>query len=132
MHLLAKLHQLQYTVENVDHYQNHPLGRLDKHVDFMGEALDKLGRFINELNNCMNTQDVQIEQLANMVNNLVRKVEVKSLKANREEHCKVINTLMVKVITLEQCVEDVQRKAFPQVVRTLPNCRLLVDTFSSL
>jgi hypothetical protein len=68
----------------------------------------------------------------NMVNNLVRKVEVKSLKANREEHCKVINTLMVKVITLEQCVEDVQRKAFPQVVRTLPNCRLLVDTFSSL
>jgi hypothetical protein len=36
-------------------------------------------------------------------------------KGNREEHHKVINTLTAKVIALEQCVEDVQRKAFPQV-----------------
>jgi hypothetical protein len=80
-------------------------------IDFMGEASDKLGRFINEFNNRIDTQDVQIEQLANMVN-LIGKVEgqqkeIKLFKSNHEEHH--------KVIALEECVEDVQKKVFPQV-----------------
>jgi hypothetical protein len=55
-----------------------------------------------------------------MVNNLVGKVEgqakeIKTLKTNQEEHCWVINTLTAQVIALEECVEDVQKKAFPQV-----------------
>jgi hypothetical protein len=55
-----------------------------------------------------------------MVNNLVENVEgqqkeIKLLKNNCKEHCKDINILTAKVITLEQCIEDVQKKAFPQV-----------------
>jgi hypothetical protein len=65
-------------------------------------------------------QCVQINQLADMVNDLVGRsekqaVEIKNLKADRETHRKVINTLTAKVIALEECVEDVQKKAFPQV-----------------
>jgi predicted nucleic acid-binding Zn-ribbon protein len=65
-------------------------------------------------------QVVQIEQLANMVNDLIGRTEkqakeIKGLKDNREEHRKVINTLTTKVIVLEQCVEDIQRKVFPNV-----------------
>jgi hypothetical protein len=55
-----------------------------------------------------------------MVNNLVGKTEmqakeIKGLKNNQEEQRKVINTLTTKVIALEQCVEDVQRKVFPNI-----------------
>jgi hypothetical protein len=55
-----------------------------------------------------------------MVNDLVGKTEaqakeIKNLKSDRELHCKVINTMTAKVIALEQCVEDVQKKAFPSV-----------------
>jgi methyl-accepting chemotaxis protein len=90
-HLLAKVHQLQSSIEEVDCCQNYPLGRLDEQVNFMGEALDKLGRFIDELNSHVDTQDTQIEQLTNMVNDLVGKVEdqakeIKMLKTNQEEH----------------------------------------------
>jgi hypothetical protein len=42
----------------------------------MGEASDKIGRFVDEINNCINTQDMQIEQLANMVSDLIGMVEV--------------------------------------------------------
>jgi hypothetical protein len=68
----------------------------------------------------IDAQDIQIKQLANMVNNLVGKTEnqaneIKGLKCNWEEHRKVINTLTAKMIALEQCVEDVQKKAFPKV-----------------
>jgi hypothetical protein len=91
IHLLSKIHQLQSMVENMDCQQNHPLGRLDKHINFMGDAADKLGQFIDGLNNRIDTQDVQINHLANMVNDLIGKVEgqakeIKSLKTNREEH----------------------------------------------
>jgi hypothetical protein len=91
---------------------------------------------IDELNNCVDTQDIQIEQLANMVNNLIRKMEkqqkeIKDLKSDQEMHCKVINTLMAKVIALEECVEGVQKKAFPQVGGMLPNYQLLIDMSSS-
>ena len=40
---------------------------------------------------------------------------VPSVKSNWKEHCRVINTLTATVITLEQHVEDVQKKAFPRV-----------------
>jgi archaellum component FlaC len=107
----------------VDHHQHHLVDRLGECVNLMGEASDKLGRFIDKLNNHIDTQEVQIEQLANMVNDLVgmteaQKKEIKSLKSRQEDHRKVINTLIVKVITLEQCVEDVQKKVFPQVRRS--------------
>jgi hypothetical protein len=52
--------------------------------------------------------------------------EIKLLKSNCEEHRRVINMLTAKVITMEQCVEDVQRKAFPQVGGTLPNLLMLL------
>jgi hypothetical protein len=86
----------------------------------MGEASNKLGRFIEELNNCINTQDMQIEQLANMANDLIRKVEgqakeIKALKTGQDEHCQVINTMTTKVIVLEQNTKDIQKKVFPQV-----------------
>jgi uncharacterized coiled-coil protein SlyX len=82
--------------------------------------VDCVGSVVDELNDRINLQDVQIEQLASMVNDLVGKVEgqakeIKNLKANRESHCKVINTMTAKVIALEQCMEDIQKKAFPQV-----------------
>jgi chromosome segregation ATPase len=81
---------------------------------------------VDELNSCINVQDVQIQQLANMVNDLVRKVEgqakeIKSLKTNCEEQRKVINRMTAKVIALEQYTEDIQRKVFPQVGGMLPN-----------
>ena len=55
-----------------------------------------------------------------MVNDLVGKVEnqaneIKGLKRGKEEHCKVINNLTTKLITVEECLEDVQKKAFPRV-----------------
>jgi hypothetical protein len=67
---------------------------------------DKLWRFIDKLNHHVDTQDVQIDQLANMVNDLVGKVEgqqkeIKTIKADQERHRKVFNTLMAKVIALE-------------------------------
>jgi hypothetical protein len=46
-HLLAKIHQVQSSIVEMDCKQNHPLDCLDECVDFMGEASDKLGRFIN-------------------------------------------------------------------------------------
>ena len=54
-----------------------------------------------------------------MVNNLVRKVEgqaeeLKVEQERREEYCKVINTLTAKSIAVEQCLEDMQKKAFPR------------------
>jgi hypothetical protein len=81
---------------------------------------------VDKLNEHINLQDVQINQLADMVNDLVGKTEeqakeIKDLKADREVHRKVINTMTAKVIALEQCVEDVQKKAFPQVGGTWPS-----------
>jgi cell division protein FtsL len=44
-------------------------------INFIGEASDDVGRVINELNGRIDAQEVQIEQLANMVNDLVRRTE---------------------------------------------------------
>ena len=75
---------------------------------------------VDELNTRIDAQDVQINQLVNMVNDLVGKVEsqakeIKLLKSNQEDQRKVINCLTAKFITLEECMEDVQKKAFPKV-----------------
>jgi hypothetical protein len=89
-------------------------------VDLIRDVSDRVGRVFNELNSCVDAQDVQINQLANMVNNLVGKVkgqskEIKSLKLDHDCHCKVINTLTMKIIALEQYTKDIQKKVFPQV-----------------
>jgi uncharacterized coiled-coil protein SlyX len=118
--LLAKIHMLDDKIGRVDCQQNHPMDHLEEHLDFIGDASDRVGKVVDELNNHIDSQDVQIEQLANMVNNLVGKVEnqvnkIKGLKWGKEEHSKVINNLMAKLIAVEECLEDVQRKAFPRV-----------------
>jgi hypothetical protein len=118
--LLSKVHCLESQLRDISHLQNHPVDKLREQVDFIGDAANRVGRVVDKLNERINLQDIQIEQLANMVNDLIRKVEgqakeIKNLKADKEVHHKVINTMTAKVIALEQCVEDVQKKAFPQV-----------------
>jgi archaellum component FlaC len=135
--LLAKIHVLDDKIRSINRQQNHPIDHLEECINFIGGSLDCIGKVVDELNDCIDAQGVQIKQLANMVNNLIGKTEkqaneIKVLKDNWEKHCKVINMLTAKVIPLEQCVEDVQRKAFPQVGGTLPNHCLFVDTSSSL
>jgi hypothetical protein len=99
---------------------------LNERIDFIGDAADHVGSVVDELNDHINLQDVQIEQLANMVNNLVGKTkvqakEIKNLKSDRESHRKVINTMTTKVISLEQCVEDVQKKHMVQRKKYQPS-----------
>jgi methyl-accepting chemotaxis protein len=118
--LLAKIHCLESQLRDVSRLQNHPVDRLQEQTDLVGDAMDRVGRVVDEANERVNLQDAQINQLADMVNDLVGRsekqaVEIKNLKADRETHHKVINTLTAKVIALEECVEDVQKKAFPQV-----------------
>jgi hypothetical protein len=118
--LLAKIHVLDDKIGRVDRQQNHPIDRLEEHLDFVGDASDCVGKVVDKLNNQIDVQDIQIQQLANMVNDLVGKVEnqankIKGLKRGREEHRKVINNLTTKLIAVEECLEDVQKKAFPRV-----------------
>jgi chromosome segregation ATPase len=118
--LLAKVHCLESQLRDVSRLQNHPVDRLQEQTDLVGDAVDRVGRVVDEANERINLQDAQISQLADKVNDLVGRsekqaVEIKNLKADRETHRKVINTLTAKVIALEECVEDVQKKAFPQV-----------------
>jgi uncharacterized coiled-coil protein SlyX len=118
--LLVKIHMLDNKIGHVDHSQNHPVDRLDEHIDFIRDAADQVGKVVDELNDRIDVQDVQIQQLANMVNDLVGKVEgqakaIKSLKDSREEQRKVINRMTAKVITLEEYTTDIQKKVFPQV-----------------
>jgi methyl-accepting chemotaxis protein len=85
--LLVKIHVLDNKIGQVDRQQNHPVDRLDEHINFIGEATDRVGKVVDELNSHIDVQDVQIQQLANMVNDLVGKVEgqakvIKSLKEN--------------------------------------------------
>jgi prefoldin subunit 5 len=124
--VLAKIHVLDNKIGRVDRQQNHPVDRLDKRIDFVREATDRVGKVVDELNSHIDCQDVQINQLANMVNDLVGKVggqakAIKSLKESREEQHKVINWMTAKVISLEQYTEDIQKKVFPQVGGKLPN-----------
>ena len=118
--LLAKIHMLNKKMIRLDQRQDHPIDCLDEHIDFVGEAADHIGRVVDELNSRIDAQDVQIEQLANMVNDLVGMVEsqaneIKQLNSNQETQRKVLNNLTAKFIALEDCVEDIQKKAFPKV-----------------
>ena len=118
--LLAKIHVLHKKMICLDQRQDHPIDCLDERVDFVGEATDCVGRVVDELNHRIDVQDVQIDQLANMVNDLVGMVEsqakeIKLLKSNQETQHKVLNNLTDKFIALEECMEDVQNKAFPKV-----------------
>jgi methyl-accepting chemotaxis protein len=85
---------------------------LDECIDFVGEATDRVGKVVDELNSRIDVQDVQINQLANMVEEQAK--AIKSLKESQEDQRKVINWMTTKVITLEQYTEDIQ-KVFPQV-----------------
>jgi chromosome segregation ATPase len=118
--LLAKIHVLDNKIGQVDRQQNHPIDCLEEHLDFVGDASNRVGKVVDELNSQIDVQDVQIQQLANMVNDLVGKTEkqakeIKGLKDDWEEQRKVINQLTAKVIALEQYTEDIQKKVFPQV-----------------
>jgi hypothetical protein len=89
--LLSKIHCLELQLRDVGRLQNLPVDRCNKRIDFIGDAADRVGSVVDELNDWINLQDVQIKQLANMVNDLVGKVEgqakeIKNLKADRESH----------------------------------------------
>jgi uncharacterized coiled-coil protein SlyX len=120
--LLAKIHVLDNKIGQVDRTQNHPVDCLEERIDFIGDASDRVGKVVDKLNGRIDCQDVQIQQLADMVNELVGKVEgqakaIKSLKEGREEQRKVLNRMTAKVIALEQYTEDIQKKVFPKVRR---------------
>jgi hypothetical protein len=91
---------------------------LEEHIDFISES-DCVGRVVDKLNGHIDAQEVQIKQLANMVNDLWEDrrtgQENQGIELDHEGHHKVINTLTHKIIALEQCVEDVQKKVFPKV-----------------
>jgi uncharacterized coiled-coil protein SlyX len=114
---------LDNKIGRVDHQQNHPIDCLDECIDFIGDSADRVGKVVDELNGRIDCQDVQIQQLADMVNDLVGKVEgqakaIKGLKEGWEEQRKVINRLTAKLIAVEQYTEDIQKKVFPKVRRS--------------
>ena len=80
--LLAKIHVLHKKMIRLDQRQDHPIDCLDERVDFMGEATDCVGRVVDELNHRIDAQDVQIKQLANMVNDLVSTVADQAKEMN--------------------------------------------------
>jgi methyl-accepting chemotaxis protein len=73
--LLAKIHCLESQLGDVGCRQNHPVDRLEECIDFIGEASNHVGGVVDKLNSRIDAQEVQIEQLANMVNDLVEKTE---------------------------------------------------------
>ena len=87
----AMTHCLESQLRDVGCLQNHPVDRLQEQTNFIGDAVDRVGWVVDELNKWINLQDVQINQLADMVNDLVGKTEgqtqeIKDLQANREVH----------------------------------------------
>jgi hypothetical protein len=79
-----------------------------------------MGRVMDKLHDQINKQDVKVEQLANIVNELVGTVkaqrkELAVHKMSLNKHCQVINTLTAKLMHMDDCMEEVQRKVFPQV-----------------
>jgi hypothetical protein len=53
-------------------------------------------------------------------------VGLKTSEKECRDDRKVINTMTAKVIALEQCVEDIQKKVFPQVGGKWPNILIVV------
>lgn len=104
--LLAKIHCLLSSLEDMSHCQNHLVDRLADCINFVGDTSNWVGQVVDELNSRIDAQDTQMDQLANMVNNFIGKVEsqakeIKMLKTNQEDHHHVINTMTAKVIALE-------------------------------
>jgi hypothetical protein len=64
--LLAKIHVLYNQIGRVDRSQNHLVDRLEERLDFIGDACDRVGKVVDELNGRIDCQGVQIQQLANM------------------------------------------------------------------
>jgi hypothetical protein len=59
--------------------------------NFIGDVSDCVGGVVGKLNSQIDAQEVQIAQLADMVNNLIRKTEeqvkkIKELQSDREGH----------------------------------------------
>jgi archaellum component FlaC len=75
INLLSQIHQLHSAIEGVGLLQNHPLDKLAKHVDFMSNHSDKIGRMVDGLHDHIKEQDVKMDQLATKVNDLVSVVE---------------------------------------------------------
>ena len=73
--LLVKVHALANKVNRIGRQQNHPIDHLDECINFVGEVSDCVGELADKLNGHIDVQDIQIEQLANMVNDLVGKAE---------------------------------------------------------
>ena len=48
--LLAKLHVLHEKMICLDQRQDHPIDRLDKCLNFVGNATDRVGGVVDELN----------------------------------------------------------------------------------
>jgi hypothetical protein len=56
--LLAKIHCLKSQLRDVSRLQNHPVDRLQEQTDLVGDAVDHVGRVVDESNERMNLQDV--------------------------------------------------------------------------
>jgi hypothetical protein len=67
MQLLAKIHCLESQFGNLGHQQNYLVNHLSEHINFIGDAGDHVGLVVDELNDCIYLQDIQIKQLATMV-----------------------------------------------------------------
>jgi hypothetical protein len=80
MQLLAKIHCLESQLGNISRQQNHPIDKLSERIDFIGNASDRVGGVVDELNSHIDAQEVQISQLADMVNNLIGKTEGQAKK----------------------------------------------------
>lgn len=64
--LLAKIHCLDSKIGAINCQQNHPIDCLEEHIDFIRDASGHIGRVVDELNSCIDAQEVQVEQLVNM------------------------------------------------------------------
>jgi hypothetical protein len=111
-------HCLELQLRDVGCLQNHPVDRLQEQTNFIGDAVDRVGRVVDELNKWINLQDVQINQLADMVNDLVGKTEgqtqeIKDLQADREVHRKCQGHSAPRRL--------LQVKSYPRTTTSLPS-----------
>lgn len=70
---------------------------------------------VDSLHECIEEQDIKINQLATMVNNLVGVVksqkELEVCKKQLNDHCRVINTMMAKYMLANDHIE-LEKKYF--------------------
>jgi hypothetical protein len=65
--LLAKIHHLYLAIEGVALTQNHPLDKLAKCINFVGNHSNHISRKVDSLHKCIDEQDIQIDQLSTIV-----------------------------------------------------------------